>query len=82
MAETFGGAQVCCLFIYNFFRVLLISFSIIKFYIGCAQVNVTNGGDGQPGPLVSIPGVYTGYEPGILISKLNYLGKGDRFGDM
>lgn len=43
---------------------------------------MTNGGDGQPGPLVSIPGVYTGYEPGILISKLNYLGKGDRFGDM
>lgn len=39
-----------------------------QFYIGCAQVNVINGGDGTPGPLVSIPGVYTGYEPGILIN--------------
>ncbi|PSR77785.1 hypothetical protein PHLCEN_2v7708 [Hermanssonia centrifuga] len=39
-----------------------------QFYIGCAQVNVVNGGSGTPGPLVSIPGVYTGYEPGILIN--------------
>lgn len=31
-----------------------------QFYIGCAQVNVANGGSGTPGPLVSIPGVYTG----------------------
>ena len=31
-----------------------------QFYIGCAQVNVVNGGNGNPGPLVSIPGVYTG----------------------
>ncbi|KAI0656931.1 glycoside hydrolase [Cubamyces menziesii] len=39
-----------------------------QFYIGCAQLNVINGGDGKPEPLVSIPGVYTGYEPGILIN--------------
>ncbi|KAJ3556048.1 hypothetical protein NM688_g2240 [Phlebia brevispora] len=39
-----------------------------QFYIGCAQINVVNGGSGNPGPLVSIPGVYTGYEPGILIN--------------
>ncbi|KAI0696826.1 glycoside hydrolase family 61 protein D [Cytidiella melzeri] len=39
-----------------------------QFYIGCAQVSVTGGGSGTPGPLVSIPGVYTGYEPGILIN--------------
>ncbi|GJE85227.1 glycoside hydrolase family 61 protein [Phanerochaete sordida] len=39
-----------------------------QFYIGCAQINVENGGSGTPGPLVSIPGVYTGYEPGILIN--------------
>jgi len=39
-----------------------------QFYIGCAQVNVVNGGSGNPSPLVSIPGVYTGYEPGILIN--------------
>ncbi|EKM57537.1 glycoside hydrolase family 61 protein [Phanerochaete carnosa HHB-10118-sp] len=39
-----------------------------QFYIGCAQLNVENGGSGNPGPLVSIPGVYTGYEPGILLN--------------
>jgi len=38
-----------------------------QFYIGCAQINVTGGGKGTPGPLVAIPGVYTGNEPGILI---------------
>lgn len=35
---------------------------------GCGQINVVGGGSGKPGPTVSIPGVYTGYEPGILIS--------------
>lgn len=39
-----------------------------QFYIACAQVNVANGGSGSPAPLVSIPGVYTGYEPGIMIN--------------
>ena len=29
--------------------------------ISCGQINVTNGGSGSPGPLVAIPGVYTGY---------------------
>jgi hypothetical protein len=38
-----------------------------QFYIACAQIEVTGGGSGTPGPLVAIPGVYTGYEPGILI---------------
>ncbi|KAF5384059.1 hypothetical protein D9615_003147 [Tricholomella constricta] len=38
-----------------------------QFYIGCGQINVTDGGCGSPGPLVAIPGVYTGTEPGILI---------------
>ncbi|KAI0089324.1 glycoside hydrolase [Irpex rosettiformis] len=42
-----------------------------QFYIGCAQVNVVNGGSGKPGPTVAIPGVYTGYEPGILINIYN-----------
>ena len=32
-----------------------------QFYISCGQVEVTNGGSGTPGPLVAIPGVYTGY---------------------
>ena len=36
------------------------SFGGAQFYIGCAQLNVVNGGSGTPGPLVSIPGVYTG----------------------
>ncbi|KZT35888.1 glycoside hydrolase family 61 protein D [Sistotremastrum suecicum HHB10207 ss-3] len=47
------------------------SYGGAQFYIGCAQVNVINGGTGKPGPLVSIPGVYTGYEPGILINIYN-----------
>ncbi|KAH8109565.1 glycoside hydrolase family 61 protein [Phellopilus nigrolimitatus] len=42
-----------------------------QFYLSCGQVEVTNGGSGTPGPLVAIPGVYTGYEPGILIN-INY----------
>ncbi|KIJ36282.1 lytic polysaccharide monooxygenase [Sphaerobolus stellatus SS14] len=42
-----------------------------QFYIGCAQVNVTNGGSGKPSPLVSIPGVYTGNEPGLLLNIYN-----------
>ncbi|KAF7973953.1 hypothetical protein HWV62_13912 [Athelia sp. TMB] len=33
----------------------------------CAQITVTGGGSGTPGPLVAFPGEYTGYEPGILI---------------
>ncbi|KAH7099469.1 glycoside hydrolase [Auriculariales sp. MPI-PUGE-AT-0066] len=44
------------------------SFGGAQFYIGCAQINVTGGGSGSPSPLVSIPGVYTGNEPGILIN--------------
>ncbi|KAJ7131543.1 glycosyl hydrolase family 61-domain-containing protein [Mycena crocata] len=39
-----------------------------QFYIACAQVQVTNGGTGTPGPLVSFPGAYTGNEPGILMN--------------
>ncbi|KAI0752954.1 glycoside hydrolase family 61 protein [Daedaleopsis nitida] len=42
-----------------------------QFYISCGQINVTGGGSGTPGPLVAIPGVYTGNEPGILIN-INY----------
>ncbi|KAJ7121477.1 glycosyl hydrolase family 61-domain-containing protein [Mycena epipterygia] len=38
-----------------------------QFYIACAQVQVTNGGTGTPGPLVAFPGAYTVQEPGILI---------------
>ncbi|QRV93845.1 glycoside hydrolase family 61 protein [Ceratobasidium sp. AG-Ba] len=38
-----------------------------QFYISCAQINVTGGGSGNPAK-VSIPGVYTGTEPGLLLS--------------
>ncbi|TDL19888.1 glycoside hydrolase family 61 protein A [Rickenella mellea] len=44
------------------------TFGGAQFYLSCAQINVTGGGNGKPGPLVSIPGVYTGNEPGILIN--------------
>lgn len=37
------------------------TFGGAQFYISCGQVEVTNGGSGTPGPLVAIPGVYTGY---------------------
>jgi hypothetical protein len=47
-----------------------------QFYIECAQVTVTGGGTGTPGPLVSIPGWVTGTEPGytvnIYIGLTNY----------
>ncbi|XP_006463428.1 hypothetical protein AGABI2DRAFT_137828 [Agaricus bisporus var. bisporus H97] len=44
------------------------SFGGAQFFLSCGQLNVVNGGNGNPGPLVSIPGVYTGNEPGILIN--------------
>ncbi|GJE85228.1 glycoside hydrolase family 61 protein [Phanerochaete sordida] len=44
------------------------TFQGAQFYLSCAQVNVVNGGSGTPGPLVSIPGVYTGREPGIMLN--------------
>ncbi|KAG8812492.1 hypothetical protein FRC20_003958 [Serendipita sp. 405] len=39
-----------------------------QFYIACAQINLTGGGNGSPSPLVSIPGVYAATDPGILIN--------------
>ncbi|KAF7289744.1 hypothetical protein MIND_01348000 [Mycena indigotica] len=44
------------------------SYGGAQFYISCAQINVTGGGSGTPGPLVAFPGAYTGNEPGILIN--------------
>ncbi|KAI0260032.1 glycoside hydrolase family 61 protein A [Gloeopeniophorella convolvens] len=44
------------------------TFGGAQFYISCGQINVTGGGSGTPGPLVAIPGVYTGHEPGILLN--------------
>jgi len=39
-----------------------------QFYIGCAQISVTGGGSGTPGPLVSIPGFITGTESGYTVN--------------
>lgn len=41
---------------------------IPQFYIECAQITVTGGGSGTPGPLVSIPGYITGTEPGYTVN--------------
>ncbi|KAE8379055.1 glycosyl hydrolase family 61-domain-containing protein [Aspergillus bertholletiae] len=37
-----------------------------ELYFNCAQVEVESDSTETPGPVVKIPGVYTGYEPGIL----------------
>jgi hypothetical protein len=37
-----------------------------EFYFNCAQIEVESDSTETPGPVVKIPGVYTGYEPGIL----------------
>ncbi|KAG8921878.1 hypothetical protein FRC00_008102 [Tulasnella sp. 408] len=37
-----------------------------EYYLACGQIKVVNGGNGTPSPLVSIPGVYNGHEPGVL----------------
>jgi len=39
-----------------------------QFYISCAQVKVTGGGNGSPSPLVAFPGAYKASDPGILIN--------------
>ncbi|CAE6457665.1 unnamed protein product [Rhizoctonia solani] len=38
-----------------------------QFYISCAQLTITGSDSGSPAK-VSIPGVYTGTEPGLLIN--------------
>ncbi|KAH6857107.1 glycoside hydrolase [Chaetomium sp. MPI-CAGE-AT-0009] len=39
-----------------------------QIYLSCAQVEVKNGGNGSPGPLVSFPGAYRTNDPGLLWS--------------
>ena len=36
-----------------------------QFFVNCAQIQVTGGGNGNPGPLVTIPGLYSNEDPGI-----------------
>ncbi|KAL1604128.1 hypothetical protein SLS60_005721 [Paraconiothyrium brasiliense] len=39
-----------------------------QMYLSCAQVEITNGGSGSPGPLVAFPGAYSANDPGLLWS--------------
>ncbi|ORY08736.1 glycosyl hydrolase family 61-domain-containing protein [Clohesyomyces aquaticus] len=39
-----------------------------QFYISCAQIKVTGGGNGTPSPLVSFPGAYQATDPGIKVN--------------
>ena len=41
-----------------------------QFYISCGQVEITGGGNGTPGPLVEIPGVYTGYVSNLVLHQI------------
>jgi Auxiliary Activity family 9 (formerly GH61) len=38
-----------------------------QFYISCAQISITGGGNGTPSPLVAFPGAYSPTDPGLLI---------------
>ncbi|KAH7078377.1 glycosyl hydrolase family 61-domain-containing protein [Paraphoma chrysanthemicola] len=39
-----------------------------QFYISCAQITVTGGGNGSPSPLVAFPGAYKNSDPGIKVN--------------
>ncbi|KAF2014477.1 lytic polysaccharide monooxygenase [Aaosphaeria arxii CBS 175.79] len=39
-----------------------------QIYLSCAQVQVTGGGSGSPGPLVAFPGAYKSSDPGLIWS--------------
>jgi len=39
-----------------------------QIYLSCAQIELKNGGNGSPGPLVSFPGAYGTNDPGLLWS--------------
>ncbi|KAJ5677342.1 Glycoside hydrolase family 61 [Penicillium maclennaniae] len=54
-----------------------------ELYFNCAQIEVESDGESTPGPTVKIPGVYDGYEPGIMFnmyrdSIVNYTMPGPR----
>ncbi|EPS41803.1 hypothetical protein H072_4289 [Dactylellina haptotyla CBS 200.50] len=38
-----------------------------EFFGACAQLRITNGGAGTPGPLVQFPGAYSDDEPGLFL---------------
>lgn len=39
-----------------------------QFYLSCAQVEITNGGNGTPGPMVAFPGAYKATDAGLIFS--------------
>ncbi|KAK4222248.1 lytic polysaccharide monooxygenase [Podospora fimiseda] len=39
-----------------------------QFYLSCSQIEITGGGNGKPGPLVSFPGAYRSNDPGIQVN--------------
>jgi len=39
-----------------------------QFYMECAQLSISGGGDGAPGPMVQIPGLYTAEDPAFTYS--------------
>ncbi|PPR04435.1 hypothetical protein CVT26_002264 [Gymnopilus dilepis] len=43
-----------------------------QFYIGCAQVTITGGGNANP-PKIALPGAYKGSDPGITVNIYNNL---------
>ncbi|KAK3329161.1 glycoside hydrolase family 61 protein-like protein [Apodospora peruviana] len=53
-----------------------------QIYLSCAQVEVTDGGNGTPGPLVSFPGAYKATDPGLIWSyypvKTSYTAPGPK----
>ncbi|ORY09132.1 glycoside hydrolase [Clohesyomyces aquaticus] len=42
-----------------------------QFYMECAQLKISGGGNGNPSPMVSIPGLYSANDPGIAFNKWN-----------
>lgn len=43
-----------------------------QFYLACGQINVINGGNGTPGPLIAFPGGYSATDPGIKYNMYAY----------
>lgn len=39
-----------------------------QFYLACAQIRVTGGGSGNPGPRVAFPGAYSLRDPGLAVN--------------
>ena len=42
-----------------------------QIYLACAQVKITGGGAGTPGPLVAFPGAYKNNDPAIYLNLAN-----------